>query len=159
MPSDSAARLQKGAARAWDTAEKPAKPPPNWYEGDAATIGSDVVLVFCEVRPQATKKKAFDKVLSQNGITPHVRLASRGESQRTVEEVDNFRWNNDGKASNALQHLAAGNVVRREKRTGNVELVYVEATPQQVQATLAGMAARPKSRLRLGEVARTRRRG
>jgi hypothetical protein len=43
------------------------------------------------------------------------------------------------------RRLPAGAVVRRRIVADNAELVYVEATPEQVKATLADLAAQPKA--------------
>ncbi|MFZ1932475.1 MAG: hypothetical protein WCB27_05575 [Thermoguttaceae bacterium] len=118
---------------------------PNWYDGDgAAAIGPDVLLVFCDVSPDATKEKAFDKVLAQNGFVSRERVELKDENQKWG---DHYGYVGSAKADGQAtlqQHFVAGNIVRRKAVPGKVELVYVEATPEQVKATLAGLAAQPK---------------
>jgi hypothetical protein len=117
----------------------------NWYDGDGpAAIGPDVLLVFCDVSPDATKKKAFDKVLAQNGIVSLERIELKDKSQKWG---DHYGYAGSAKADGQAtlqQHFVAGNIVRRKAVPGKAELVYVEATPEQVKATLAGLAAQPK---------------
>ncbi len=116
----------------------------NWYDGDASTtIGPDVLLVFCDVSPEATKKKAFDKVLAANGIISRV----QGEPKDNGRELGNhYEYVGNAKADGQdglAKHLPAG-VVRRKAVVGDAELVYVEATALQVKATLASLSAQPK---------------
>ncbi len=122
----------------------------NWYDGiGAASIGPDVLVVFCDVSPEATQKKAFDKVLAENGIVSRRHVELKDQSQQ-LDEKANYARNgyagNAGAAGEAAlwQHPAAAGVVRRQAVAGNAELVYVEATPDQVKATLARLAAQPK---------------
>ena len=117
----------------------------NWYDGDgAASIGPDVLLVFCDVSPEATKKKAFDKVLTENGIVSRRRVELMDQS-RQLDEKANYAGNAPAAGGATLwQHPPAAGVVRRQAVAAGAELVYVEATPDQIKATLARLAAQPK---------------
>ncbi len=116
-----------------------------WYDASRlASIGPDVLLVFCDVSPEATKKKAFDKVLAANGIVASRPSELKYQGQKRGD--DNDRVGNAKAPTEEMleQRLARGTVVRRKAVAGNAELVYVEATPEQVKATLASLAAQPK---------------
>ncbi len=117
----------------------------NWYDADGvAAIRPDVLLVFCNVTPAATKEKAFDRVLLQNGIASRRHVEYGGQHPKQGEALG---FADEAKAvpeEKPPKYLPAGNVVRREAVAGNVELVYVEAAPEQVRATLDGLAAQPK---------------
>jgi hypothetical protein len=115
----------------------------NWYDGDASTsLGPDVLLVFCDVSAEATKKKALDKVLAANGIISRVHVEAKDKAQELGSRNGYVgKSKADGKGVLA-KHLPSG-VVRRKAVVGEAELVYVEATPLQVKATLASLSAQP----------------
>jgi hypothetical protein len=119
----------------------------NWYDHDgSAPIGPDVLLVFCDISPDA-KKKAFDKVLASNGIVSRRHVESV-ELRKKIADRDDYGQgaaNAKAAAEEVLKkRLPSGAVVLRKAVAGNAELVYVEATPDQIKATLAGFAAQPK---------------
>jgi len=119
----------------------------NWYDRDrAASIDRDVLVVFCDVSPEATTKKAFDKVLAANGIVP--RRYSAAKKMAVEKAADRRDYVGDDKAAveDALKkQLPADGVLRRRVVADNAVFFYVEATPAQVKATLDGLAAQPKA--------------
>jgi hypothetical protein len=82
---------------------------------------------------EAAEKGAFDKLLSANGIA-----WQDGQSQ--LAQPGSFQW----LAGEAKQ--AAKTEDKKEPAAADqVELVFVEATPAQVTATLAGLSAQPEA--------------
>jgi len=116
----------------------------DWYQADgSASIGPDVLVVFCDISPEAAKKKAFDKVLAHNGI-----VSRRHSAAKDNELADGRESAHRAKAAveeTLKRELTADGVLRRRVVAGNAELLYVEATPAQVKATLVGLAAQPKA--------------
>ena len=102
---------------------------------------SDVLVVYCDISPDAAKKRSFDKLLDANGI------AWRREWLRKSENLTNrYQSHNNAKGpvqGGQEQQVVAGATLRQTIASGNTELVYVEATPAQVRAALAGLEAQP----------------
>lgn len=105
-----------------------------------ARAGKEVLVVHCDVTPEAVARKTFDKLLAANGITRRRQLNLR-------DLDDDNKANDDG---------AVQKGVDKEKRwkdaeiapppeSGEVNLIYVEATPEQIEATLAALVAQPKA--------------
>jgi hypothetical protein len=76
--------------------------------------GQAAPVVYCDISPEAARTKAFDKLLDANGIKWHRQAA------------------NDKRAADEYKKDAAEDVID------------VEATPAQVRAALAGLAAQPE---------------
>jgi hypothetical protein len=118
----------------------------NWYDADGpASIGPDVLLVFCDVSPQAAKKEALYRVLSANGIAIRKDSLSKDKAKDGQDRYEQLRDTKHLSEEVVERRLPAGVVVRRRIVADNAELVYVEATPEQVTATLADLAAQPKA--------------
>jgi hypothetical protein len=114
--------------------------------GAAQQIGqsaSDVLVVYCDISPDAAKNKSFDKLLDANGIPWHRKLLQENKKQavyrKSEPQSDAFGMDRGGRDL----PLAADPVLRRAVASGSAELVYAEATPAQVRATLAGLEAQP----------------
>ena len=102
----------------------------------AAPVAENVLVVNCNIRPEAVSDRALEKLLTANRITwrenakQRVELAESAESSARERE----KPSDDKEMADRL----AG------ERSGPTKLVYeVEASPAQVQATLAGLAAQP----------------
>ena len=75
------------------------------------------LMVHCDISPQAAKSEAFDKLLDANGVV----------------------WRQEGRRGDSPQEA--------EKKETNAEgevFVYAQATPAQLKAVLAGLAAKPE---------------
>lgn len=104
-----------------------------------APADKEVLVVRCDVTPEAVARKTFDKLLAANGIARRRQLE--------LEDLDNdTKTNVDG----AVQEGGDKEKWRKDAEiapppeSGKVNLIYVEATPEQIEATLAALAARPK---------------
>jgi negative regulator of sigma E activity len=101
----------------------------------------DVLVVYCDISPDAVVKKSFDKLLDANGIV------SRRKPLResVMERVDRFQSQSDAKQSAKSRQDGEQNAESLEETAASdkAELVYVEATPAQIRATLAGLEAQP----------------
>jgi hypothetical protein len=103
---------------------------------------SDVLVVYCDISPEAAKKKSFAKLLDANGIEwRRERTAEREEmvakhGQSGAAKVDAIQRVHDESSDfdKSLKQVVA---------SGKAELVYAEATPAQVRAALAGLEAQP----------------
>ncbi|MEN6366274.1 MAG: zf-HC2 domain-containing protein [Thermoguttaceae bacterium] len=94
-----------------------------------ASRGS-VLMIRCDVSSEAARSRAFDKLLISNGIVSLQRRASlaiQAQDRRLTE------------AKSVKADLAK---VREEDAWGE-EIIEVEATPSQIEATLAGLESRP----------------
>ena len=75
----------------------------NWSQSkQSAAVLPDVLVVFCDVTPEAIKKKAFDKLLDENGIV----------GRRHSVRKDNGLANGDKPADNA--HNAVQEAVKQQ---------------------------------------------
>jgi autotransporter-associated beta strand protein len=110
-------------------------------------VGDGVLVVRCDVSPEALNKKAFDKLLDANGIAWR-----EEEAEEEAEKVRGTRAlaekaAGDKKSAKAnlreKQQSVTGRKMRQGGGTGPLDVVYVEATPAQIEATLAGLAAQP----------------
>ena len=141
------ARMSKaaGMSRKGGVYESIASPKHGSQFGQSA---AGVLVVFCDISPDAAKKKSFDKLLDANGITWH------RESVRTSGELRNLAVRDPsrsdakqavagGQGQPQEQQVAAEGTLRQLTTAGNAELVYAEATPAQVKAALAGLEAQP----------------
>jgi hypothetical protein len=109
----------------------------DWAEQVAsqAQLQPGYAIVQCDVSPHAFRKQALDQVLGANNIVVT-------GSQTVVGPVDSElstakAHEPDGELSLSRQQDAE----RKQATTAQkVDLVYVEATPAQIEATLAGLA-------------------
>jgi hypothetical protein len=132
----------------------------------------DVLVVYCDISSDAAKSKAFDKLLGANGITwrrqplqragdsaehDDYKRAKRAQAPRSagvplaaknaektpaLEEARQMPAAKEATQPPALP-LLADPQLRQTVAAGNADLVYVEATPAQIRATLAGLQTQP----------------
>jgi hypothetical protein len=92
-----------------------------------------VLVVHCDISPEAAQKRAFDKLLDANGIAWH--------RQNDQSSAAFFARNKS--PENLKQKTVGGKALQQTTPAGEV-VVYAEATPAQIEAALAGLAAQPK---------------
>jgi hypothetical protein len=105
--------------------------------------GPEVLVVYCNISPDAAKKKSFDKLLDANGITWRRELP-REDKQLTAalgNKVDRDAYGKPEWDQRTSIHTDAS--LKRRIAGDTAELVYVEATPAQIKAALAGLEAQP----------------
>ena len=105
-----------------------------------ALAGKEVLVVHCDVTPEAVARKTFEKLLAANGITRHRQLELR-DLDYDDKTSDDGAVQGDGDKEKRLK----GAEIAPPPESGKVNLIYVEATPEQIEATLAALAARPKA--------------
>ena len=102
-------------------------------EGKSVEAGLGALVVRCDISPEAAEKRAFDKLLVANGITSPQRRGPIGQAQaarkKTTETMQPGRVD-----EKTLPRLLP---------TGEEEIVDVEATAAQIEATVAGLEAQP----------------
>ncbi len=156
---------QPGADRAAETAIaskslaqiKPAEPAegrPAEQPKSPAASADRVLVVRCEITPEALKNHAFDKILADNAI---VWRETRKESQKEnldleiLPKPESIQSLLDTKTDRTaikpegeeLSKVARENIA--DSKAGPVELVYVEASPAQIQAMLKGISAQTEA--------------
>ena len=108
---------------------------------ESRPAGPPVLVVLCDVAPAALQKKAFDKLLDANGVTGHRQPQRRGLAYGGAgcrRPAIRRQQRVEGEAGHAKGGLSA------TPETEAAEPIYVEATPAQVKAVLAGLAAQPE---------------
>lgn len=113
-PSEPSAPLTKGGAGEGLPAAAPAAAPSEEAEMLAGSADEDILIVQLDVRPEAAREGAFQRLLAQQQI----------ELQQPDYVLGGAEQETATRASEAAGPLEA-------------ELVYVEATPAQLEATLA----------------------
>jgi len=110
-------------------------------------VGDGVLVVRCDVSPEALNKKAFDKLLDANGIAwredEAYEEAERGHGTHVLAEKAAGDKKSGELNLKEKQQSQEGRKMRQGGGTGPLDVVYVEATPAQIEATLAGLAAQP----------------
>jgi hypothetical protein len=98
---------------------KPAQPPAEKKLADQpkspAASADELLVVRCEITPEAIKNHAFDKILTDNAIV----------------------WSETPKENLDAENLPAVEL----SKTGPLEIVYVEASPAQIEAAINGLSA------------------
>ncbi|MGD0516438.1 MAG: zf-HC2 domain-containing protein [Thermoguttaceae bacterium] len=103
---------------------KPAEPPAEKEAGEKesadratgkAASADELLVVHCEITPEAVKNHAFDKILADNAIV----------------------WSETPKENRDAENLSAIEL----SKAGPLEIVYVEASPAQIEAALNGLSA------------------
>ncbi|MGD0653738.1 MAG: zf-HC2 domain-containing protein [Thermoguttaceae bacterium] len=98
---------------------KPAEPPAEKKPADQlkspAVSADELLVVRCEITPEAVKNHAFDKILTDNAIV----------------------WSETPKENLDAKNLSAIEL----SETGPLEIVYVEASPAQIEAALNSLSA------------------
>ena len=103
-----------------------------WEPAKTAAAGESAALVHCDLSPEAAHRRAFEKLLDANGVTWRQRTMPPrvAEGQvKTARDADQL----PRERSLSWPSLAAG----------EQNLVEIEATPAQLEATLAGLKAQP----------------
>ncbi|MBU4398757.1 MAG: hypothetical protein KKE86_05405 [Planctomycetes bacterium] len=104
-----------------------------------ALAGKEVLVVHCDVTPEAVARKTFEKLLAANGIARRRQLE--------LGDLDYTKTSGDGavQGGRAKEKRQKDAEIAPPPESGEVALIYVEATPEQIEATLAALAARPKA--------------
>ena len=110
--------------------------------------GPGVVVVYCDVTAEAARKKAIDKLLDANGIAGRRQRGSinpatpaKGAEAAAAKAKD--------KAANVADKIArptttcGGALAENHVAPDGADVVYCEATPAQIEAAVAGLAAQP----------------
>ncbi len=120
-------------------AAKPAASAPRqdgWQNAKAANVAADniqgVLVVRCEITPEAAKRREFDKLLTANGIQPSQR---RNQMQQAL--------NAPALALEESKQQAGEKKPETSPAGGEEEIVDIEATAAQIEATVAGLEALP----------------
>jgi anti-sigma factor RsiW len=99
----------------------------------AANVGESVSVVRCNISADAAQKQVFEKLLDANGVVWRQRPDPSLAAGAQKEQVSNKAKQLQSDRSLAWRSLAAG----------SENLVEVEATTAQLDATLAGLKAQP----------------
>jgi len=100
----------------------------------AANAGESVSLVRCNISPDAAQKQAFEKLLDANGVVWRQRPEPSWPSGGELKE----------KVTRQAQQLPSDrSLFWQSTAAGEENLVEVEATAAQLDATLAGLKAQP----------------
>ncbi len=102
----------------------------------SAEVGQGMLVVRCDISPEAAKKQAFEKLLFANGITRHEQHDR--DSLAYKAKADKGKVAQDAKHSPFDEEMSRSSAV-----AGKENLIYVEATAAQIEAVLAGLAAQP----------------
>ncbi|MEN6405120.1 MAG: zf-HC2 domain-containing protein [Thermoguttaceae bacterium] len=96
----------------------------------ADALRDNVLVIRCDVSSEAARSQAFDKLLVRNGIVSVQRQAGQ-------------RIQSLGRSLAEAESTKADSFGRRDEDAEGEEIVEVEATPSQIEATLAGLESRP----------------
>ncbi|MHB9047731.1 MAG: hypothetical protein ACYC35_17470, partial [Pirellulales bacterium] len=92
-----------------------------------------LLVVQCEISPQAARTRAFDSLLLKQQIVLADTVDKYGASMGGHLAVNAATKS----PTDFKKDMSAGNV------NGDLDLVYVEASPQQIEATMASLQAQP----------------
>ena len=109
---------------------------------ESEEVGANMLVVRCDMSPLAVQNGAFDKLLISNGIAwqeDRDQLAQDGKGQTSIER-DKLARKPQEKSDTATDRKT-----EPADAADELELVYVEASPAQVTATLAGLSAQPEA--------------
>ncbi len=98
-----------------------------------APAGESVAVVRCTISPAAARKQAFERLLDANGVVWRQRPEPSGSAEGRKEKALRAGSQFSSRRSLSWQSIAPG----------EENLVEVEATPAQFDATLAGLKAQP----------------
>jgi len=113
----------------------------------APDADNGVLLVYCDVSPEAAQKQAFAKLLTDNKIV----WAEPADGQSVLADaptrqlpatVQKHGDADTGQPAKVREVLARD---REKADAGGLELVYVEAPAERIEAALAQLKARPDS--------------
>jgi anti-sigma factor RsiW len=88
-----------------------------------------ITVIRCDISPKAAERRSFEKLLDANGMTWREQV----DRERIAEKA----------AEKGTKKKAAEPSSSLSKASDEVDLVWVVATPAQIDATLAGLAAQP----------------
>jgi len=116
-------------------------------KGLAPDADSDVLLVYCDVSPEAAQKQAFAKLLTDNKIVwadgEHGTNAPADTTTRKLPATTQKHGDAGAGRPAKFRDVLARD--REKADAGGLELVYVEAPVERIEATLAQLRARPDS--------------
>lgn len=99
-----------------------------------------LLLVHCDITPEAARRGTFDQILAAQQIALRDGEPSPRTKQATPQEADPAAGEPVGRARRQL----AEPDVQDGRSTGTFDVVFVEATPGQVEATLDQLAQLPE---------------
>jgi len=109
--------------------------------GQNMSAKQEMLVVNCDISPDAFKQQTFDQLLVANSIPPQQQQRGRIDLSRDADVA----LIESKIAEKALQKATDDGKARPTKpKDSEVDLVYVEATPAQIEATIAGLSARPE---------------
>jgi hypothetical protein len=129
---------------------KPAEPPAESESAEQfkakAEFTDELLVVRCEITPEALNNHAFDKLLADNAIvwseTPQENML--GENLPKAETIRSLSGKKADQTTSEPEGLDRAKGVRgiiEPSKTQTLEIVYVEASPAQIEATLNGLSA------------------
>jgi hypothetical protein len=98
----------------------------------AADNAKGVLVVRCEISPEAAKQRAFDKLLTANGIQPSQRRSQMPQA-----------LNARPFALEETKQQAGEKKPETSPADGDEEIIAIEATATQIEATVASIEAQP----------------
>ncbi len=116
------------------------------YERLSGNTGQ-VALVYCDITQKAVEAQAVNNLLISNGIAVDGEQAGSAVQAPAAARGRGYEGRGP-QAAKALSDLA-GYRVDELARSRNLDVVYVEATPAQISATLSGLAAQTNDFLSL----------
>jgi hypothetical protein len=136
-------------------AEQPAEKEPADLAKEKAASADELLVVRCEITPGALKNHAFDKILADNAIVwSETRKEEQKENQNIInppnmETIQLLLGTQTDLAANKPEGKErlkdAGDNLALSTETGPLEIVYVEASPAQIQSMLNGLAAQTET--------------
>ncbi len=138
---------------------QPAEPPAEKDFADRTTgkaaSTDELLVVRCEITPEALKNHAFDKILADNAIVwSDTRKKAEKEnldfkSLFNAEAIQSLLGAKTGLAANKPEveerSKDTGDNIALSTESGPLELVYVEASPAQIQSMLNGLSAKTET--------------
>ncbi len=133
-------------------AAPPAQEKPADGEKSSAAPAGELLVVHCRITPEALKDHAFDKILADNGVAWSGRENPVAEKTMEMDKLRSLSEAKNDRAANKPERASGMGGVRGAEtdRLGlslneNVEIVYVEASPAQVEAMLKGLSAQTEA--------------
>jgi len=111
-----------------------------------AASTDELLVVRCEITPEALKNHAFDKLLADNAIvwSESPKENSPGGPVPEPEAIQSLldqKIDRTADESKRLDRYKSENGNIEPSQAGPLEIVYVEASPAQIEATLNGLSA------------------
>lgn len=106
--------------------------------GDGA-VGDGYVVVHCDVSPKAVKNQIFEELLVKNKI---VWSRTPDEYQIMADKLAEAKVERRSQSGQQQRQIVNG-LLQSLDNTGELALVYVEATPDQINGTLTDLKAQP----------------